>query len=121
MNRDSLYPEIGRRLKVRRDQLKKTQEAVSKKLGISRASLANIEAGRQNILVHQLYALAEVLDIELSNLLPMEKTSQNDVDDQLTMPDNINSAQALLVRQMIQPAITSTKLNTGGRHAKRRD
>lgn len=66
-----LYREIGRRLRVRRKQLDQTQAQVANKLGISRASLANIETGRQSLLVHQLYALAGVLDWPLEQLLPL--------------------------------------------------
>ena len=41
-----------------------TQEQLAKRVGISRASLANIEAGRQQVLVHHLFALASALDLE---------------------------------------------------------
>ena len=37
---------------------------------VTRASIANIEAGKQRILTHTLVQLAEVLDVDLSALLP---------------------------------------------------
>ena len=40
-------------------------------IGISRASLANIEAGRQQVLLHHLFAIADALDLDSpSDLLP---------------------------------------------------
>lgn len=63
MNEDELYRSVGGFIAVRRNELKLTQENVAKKVGLSRASLANIEAGRQKILLHYLYRLAAVLDV----------------------------------------------------------
>lgn len=65
------YLDIGTRIRGRRKKhLHKTQEEVSKLIGISRASLANIEGGNQRIYVHQLYSLAEVLEMDIKDLLP---------------------------------------------------
>lgn len=65
-----LYKRLGTIIKERRRQLGLTQEHLSKQLGISRASLANVETGRQRVLVHQLYRLAEKLDVNVTTLLP---------------------------------------------------
>lgn len=54
----------------RRKQLGYKQEGVARDLGISRGSLANIETGRQSMLVHQLYRFAEVLELSVTDLLP---------------------------------------------------
>ena len=37
---------------------------------MSRAALANIETGRQNVMVHQLYAFAKALKIDVADFLP---------------------------------------------------
>ena len=47
MNHDWIYPLIGAVIKRRRKQFDWTQEKLAARLGISRASLANIEIGRQ--------------------------------------------------------------------------
>ncbi len=47
-----------------RKGLRRTQDQLAKQVGISRASLANIEAGRQQVLVHHLFGLAEALQLE---------------------------------------------------------
>lgn len=39
---------------------------------MTRASIANIEAGKQRVLAHTLVQLADALEVELSDLLPAE-------------------------------------------------
>jgi len=46
------------------------QETLAKELGISRGSLANIETGKQGILVHQIYNFARVLKVKPHDFLP---------------------------------------------------
>lgn len=70
MNPDWIYSEIGGLIRQRRKQLKLTQEKLAPLVDLSRTSLANIEAGRQKVLVHQLYAFASALGMEPADLLP---------------------------------------------------
>ena len=58
-----LYRRLGRAVATRRRELRLTQSAVAEKLGLSRASLANLENGRQRIMVHQLFALVNALKL----------------------------------------------------------
>jgi transcriptional regulator with XRE-family HTH domain len=67
------YQELGRRVAARRGALRITQAEVGERLGVSRASVANIEAGRQKLYAHQLYALARALRLpDLSGVLPID-------------------------------------------------
>src|ERR1700728_4911224 len=78
MNPESIYRHIGEVMRNRRRSSKPrlTQETLAQRVGISRASLANIETGRQSVLVHQLYAFAEVLELSPSDfLLPANDAS----------------------------------------------
>ena len=59
-----LYRRLGRKVADRRRELGLTQSTVAEKLGLSRASLANLESGRQRILVHQLFALVHALRLK---------------------------------------------------------
>ena len=66
-----LYRRLGRAVAERRGELGITQNAVADKLGVSRASLANLENGRQRIMVHQLFALVDVLELKsILDLVP---------------------------------------------------
>ena len=66
-----LYRRLGRAVAERRGELGITQSAVAEKLGLSRASLANLENGRQRIMVHQLFALVDALKLKsILDLVP---------------------------------------------------
>lgn len=78
MNIEALYRHIGSTIKLKRKQLGMTQAQLANRMAISRASLANIETGRQNVLVHQLYSFAEKLDLKIEDLLPPVVSSESD-------------------------------------------
>ena len=63
MNEEVIYGEIGRRIKRFRKVAGQTQAQLASRIGMSRASIANIEGGRQNFLLHYLYAIAAALDL----------------------------------------------------------
>jgi len=64
MDADQIYKNLGNRIRSLRKSLGWTQDRLAKAVGISRASLANIEAGRQQVLVHHIFAVAEALNLE---------------------------------------------------------
>lgn len=66
-----IYKDIGLRIRARRKALGLRQEGLAKRLRISRGSLANIETGRQSILVHVLYSIAAALQLKPLDLLPL--------------------------------------------------
>ncbi len=80
MIRDPIYKRIGELIQARRKNLGLKQENLAHSMGISRGSLANIETGKQGILVHQLYKFAAQLDLAPSALLPalQVESSAND-------------------------------------------
>jgi transcriptional regulator with XRE-family HTH domain len=69
---DDLYRELGRRIRQARQRNgeKLSQDALAKRLGISRASVVNIEAGRQRAPLHLLWQIAELLGTDLTQLIP---------------------------------------------------
>jgi len=67
---DQIYKAFGRKVRTRREGLRITQSDLSVRLGLSRASIANIEAGRQAVLLHQFLALADALAIPPMDLVP---------------------------------------------------
>lgn len=66
-----MYRMLGQQIAARRKKLAMTQSKLAEQVRMSRASIANIERGRQNVLVHHLYRFAEALDMpEVAELLP---------------------------------------------------
>ena len=74
-----LYQEIGRRLRRAREAAELSQEAVGRRVGLSRASIANIEAGRQRFAVDTVYQLANALHVDVLDLLPEGQPSHQAV------------------------------------------
>jgi len=66
---DQLYKAIGRRIRDARQQADITQTSLAKRLGKTRSSVANFEAGRQRITVHGLMQVAEELNVPVQSLL----------------------------------------------------
>ena len=58
------YPEIGAWLKQERERLGLSQQDVSVMLRLSRPSIANIEAGKQRLLYHQVLEMQEMITEE---------------------------------------------------------
>lgn len=78
IDQEMLYKLVGARLKIRRVGLQYTQAELATKLKISRASIANIEAGQQNAPVVLLYELCSILKIQPSELFPtIEEISES--------------------------------------------
>lgn len=67
---EDLYRELGRKLRQARERKGLSQEKLAGQLGISRASVVNIEAGRQRAPLHLLWQLSEALGTELCLLIP---------------------------------------------------
>jgi transcriptional regulator with XRE-family HTH domain len=68
---DPIYKVFGNAVSTRRKALGLTQAELASKVKVSRASIANIESGRQNVLLHHVYALAAALEFtRVGELLP---------------------------------------------------
>jgi transcriptional regulator with XRE-family HTH domain len=65
-----IYRVFGRRLRKFRKQKGLPQQELATLSGLSRASIANIENGKQRVLVHQLLQFADALGVEVSALVP---------------------------------------------------
>jgi transcriptional regulator with XRE-family HTH domain len=79
---EPFYVEVGRRIQKLRNTRQLSQEALGLKLdpAVTRASIANIEAGKQRILAHTLVQIADALDAELAEIAladkPITRTAQ---------------------------------------------
>ncbi|GJL85791.1 MAG: hypothetical protein DHS20C02_15660 [Micavibrio sp.] len=76
MKADELYEKCGGLIKKYRNRLNKMkQQELADKVGLSRTSVANIEAGKQSVSLHQLYSFAEHLQVDVQELLPDSSSS----------------------------------------------
>jgi DNA-binding XRE family transcriptional regulator len=68
-----LYKAFGARLAQAREAAGITQQSLAEKVGLSRASIANIEAGRQRVLLHQAIEIGAALRLSsIADLLPLD-------------------------------------------------
>ena len=79
---DLLYRELGARLRERRTSLGITQEKLAERSGVSRASIAIIERGKQRSPLHIIYQLCDAMDLEVTAILPSNK----EVSDRSSLP-----------------------------------
>lgn len=70
MDEATLYASFGRLVRQHRERLDMSQSQLAKHVRLSRASVANIESGRQRIPLHQLFRLGRALKVDAGALLP---------------------------------------------------
>ena len=70
------YLLFGARLADLRRSAGLTQVQLADRVGINRGALANIETGRQRVLLHQLLDFASALGVPSAQLLPMDAAVQ---------------------------------------------
>lgn len=73
----TIYDGFGAAIKRHRNAMDITQDELARRVGLSRASIANIENGRQKILLHQIYLFAKSLNLEPAELLVSANLSEN--------------------------------------------
>jgi len=64
-----LYPTVGALLREHRERRGLTQSQVAQSVNLSRASVANVEAGRQNIPLHNWVALCQALGADPADII----------------------------------------------------
>ena len=70
IDKELLEELIGLRVSSHRKRKKKTQEALADLVGINRTSIVNIENGRHLPSLPVLYSIADVLNVDVGDLLP---------------------------------------------------
>lgn len=114
MASEALYKAFGSAVSTRRKALDLTQAELASKVNMSRASIANIESGRQNVLLHHAYALAAALDFaKVAELLPpmprkplgeeLKMTLSNQALSKQTLSQNAEAQVAHLITSALQP------------------
>lgn len=65
-----IYELVGPKIRAVRLKRGWNQADLARQVGLTRSSIANVEAGRQRLLIHSLFAIANTLDVEIDTLLP---------------------------------------------------
>ena len=66
---EAVYPAFGRRLRELREKKRVPQQELATFSGLTRSSIANIESGKQRVLLHQVLQFAVILDVAVGDLL----------------------------------------------------
>ncbi len=103
MRIEDLYAEMGDALKTGREAAGFTQNELAQMVGLSRASIANIETGRQKVFLHQLFIFAGHLNLDVTDLLP----KHGSVDDSL--PKNLSDEQKYWAESVLTTALSNEK------------
>jgi transcriptional regulator with XRE-family HTH domain len=82
---------FGSNVRMRRLRKGLTQDQLAATVGLSRASIANIEQGRQQVLLHHAWAIARALDAETIDQL-VGIGSRGDETQKLTLPSGTDPA-----------------------------
>ena len=113
---ERFYVELGDRIKTERLKREISQERLAEELGLTRASVVNLEKGRHRASVYQLLVIAEFFILDFPALLPVKsitkqkgKKGKNSIDEQLR---NVVSDQEAIddpTRSVVKEFLTSLK------------
>lgn len=100
------YRAFGRAVADRRRSMRKTQLEVAQQIGLSRASLANIERGEQKVFLHQILALTEALELESSHEIvpsraPPAETERASTRVSMSGAKNLSKDQKVMVHRIV--------------------
>lgn len=104
-----IYREFGKKLADLRHKAGLTQAQLARKIGASRASLANIERGEQRIYLHQLLAISATLELpSMDDLVPASGLSRPTAKADVTVSgDKLSKAQERAIKELVS-SITLT-------------
>lgn len=75
--RENIYTYIGKKITLYRKDSRLSQENLSKRVELTRTSIVNIEKGRQRPTLEVLYHIAQILGVEIIDLLPPQSFIEN--------------------------------------------
>lgn len=74
-----VYLHLGREIRILRKQRKLSQSELAAAVSLTRTSVANIEAGRQKVLLHTFLQIAAALKVAPIKLLPATDSAEADM------------------------------------------
>ena len=118
MSNNTIYTAFGGNMSSRRKQLKLTQSDLASRTGLSRASIANMERGHQNVALHHLYVIASALNVaSVSDLLPSLKagTEFREENDMMPTSEALSETSRASVNDLIKKALKQGDQKRQGR------
>lgn len=67
---ENFYKELGTLIRKARIDADINQDVLAQQLGLTRASIVNIEKGRQRPLIHTILEIATILKVSFTSLIP---------------------------------------------------
>jgi transcriptional regulator with XRE-family HTH domain len=111
---EPFYADLGRRIYARRTSIGMTQEKLAQSLTppTTRASIANLEAGKQRVLLHTFIQISQALGLSASDLLfpavlQEQRESKTDITAELREKLNINTSLAEEIAETARLAVKS--------------
>ena len=103
-----VYEALGERVARLRRTIDLTQEALGRRVNMSRATVASIEAGRQRVTLEQLYELATALELKsLGELVPLEIKAYEPLPQ--TLHADVNPLQAAQIDTLLRSVLAGGK------------
>lgn len=105
---EPIYSIVGARIRETRETRGLTQAALGDRVGLTRGSIANIEAGQQRILLHTLEAIATSLGTNLIDILSKaaeldrSETREETKPPRISSTDNVPASDAERILQSIR-------------------
>jgi transcriptional regulator with XRE-family HTH domain len=97
---ERIYKAFGAQVRERRLVLEMTQQQLATRIELTRGSVANIEAGRQSVLLHQFLAIATALQLPPEQLLRVQ-TETPPAEEQTAMPESVLNALITIRKSVI--------------------
>jgi transcriptional regulator with XRE-family HTH domain len=108
-----LYRDLGSLISRRRETLGFTQKDLAAKVGLSRASIANIETGRQKVMLHQIFSLASALELAAADLLPPVSAPPSFHSGEINLPNDLSLEQKRRISQFYEISVPAGKSARG--------
>jgi transcriptional regulator with XRE-family HTH domain len=93
-----IYEAFGAQVRERRTAMRLTQLELATRIKLTRGSVANIEAGRQSVLLHQFLDIAVALRVEPARLLPIKEEGAINRENHV-MPESVLEAVRSIISQ----------------------
>lgn len=96
----SFYVAVGTQIEKRRSSKDMTQAQLGSYLNppLTRAAISNMEKGRQRILAHTLCHIADILGVELADIVPSDKAKPVAADVKRTLERKFPKAAAEITK-----------------------